>query len=202
MEFNETENRRKQVLEAALNGVEKFLNSYIEDDRALEYIYEGDLQAALYSSIKKSLEDHCKFNYKQDWVISSYRETHTPTPCLVHCEQHYKGEKEKRIDIAVWDPTDKNATKDYKHKDLLLFIEVKCCSLAGDGLKLVKEDYRKLVRFSLKEYQSGLAVTFTAKGLPREGRRISVCDILKEKPIQALIVCRDRVVEILIQSSQ
>jgi len=199
MESNETKNRREQVLEAALNGVEKFLNSYIEDDRVLEYIYEGDVQAALYSSIKKSLEGHCEFNYKKKWFINKKLNTKTQTPCLVHCEQHFKGEKDNRIDIVIWDPTDENAVKDYKYKDLLLLIEIKYCTRSNKKtVRIVKHDYCKLMSL-LKEYQRGLALTFTAdksEKLQQEGKPIDVCDILKEKPIQGLVVCRDGIIEI------
>jgi len=206
---------RKQVLEASLKGVENFLNDYIKDNKALDYIYEGDVQADLYNSIRGSLKGR-DLNYgEKQWVISEILRTSTKSPCLVHCEQLYRTSgkgRGKAIDIVVWDPADANAPKDYKDKDLLLLIEVKYRSRANkETVRMVKSDYQKLKDLKLKGHQRGLALTFTAakikenkkqEKLLKEGNPISACNILKEKRIQALIVCQDSIVEIPIQNSQ
>jgi hypothetical protein len=219
----------KQVFEYSLKGVKKFLDSYIkccEDlKKKFEYVYEGDLQAALYNSIKGSLES-CEWNpSKKEWVISNSKKNPLTTfkPCLVHCEQWYRYKRNgkvrgKFIDIAIWDPTEENADKTYLDKDLLLLIELKYRFQAQHAFEAVKADHKKLIDLELKEYQKGLALTFTVadtmavmdkfeknKKSLGEGKVVDdTREILNEKqlrenPTQAFIVCRDGIVEITFQ---
>lgn len=197
---------RKRVLEASRKGVEEFLNSYKDKalkDQALEYVYEGDLQAGLYNSIKSSLENYQWNSGKKEWVVIENKKNYpkTNTPCLVHCEQTCK---DKAIDIAVWDPTEKNVTEQYDRKDLLLLIEIKYVRTKS-AIKETKDDYEKLRGLNLKKHQRGLVLTFTVpeikenKKLLESGESIDTCGILKEKQTQALVAYRDKIIEILFQ---
>lgn len=204
MKSNETKKRREQVLRASLNGISCFLSDYIKKNNALDYIYEGDVQADLYHSIKESLEPYKQEDWGE-WSISTKPnvDTRTKTPCLVHCEQEYKGEKEKRIDIAIWDPTEENARKHYANKDLLLLIEIKYRCKAKWAIEEVKKDYEKLKGLQLKDYQKGLALTFTCDSYEnfikecaiQQKREIDISNIFEEKSIRAIVVCRDGIVE-------
>lgn len=205
------EKAKKQVLEASLKGVEEFLNSY--KDKAIEYVYESELQASLYSEIKSCLEN-CKWNCgKKEWVVFYKKRLKTDTPCLVHCEQGYKNNgRNNRIDIAVWDPTEKNAEKTYSDKDLLLLVEIKYRVKPKNVIKAVTKDYKKLKDLKLKEYQKGLVLTFTISDTKfieaeleksKKSFRLTddVYEILNEKQfrensIQALVACRDGIIEV------
>lgn len=208
MKSNETKKRREQVLRASLNGISCFLSDYIKKNNALDYIYEGDVQAALYNSIKSNLEK-CKLNYgEEEWIISKRskqsKEFTTKKPCLVHCEQWYKSNgkgRGKAIDIAVWDPSQENAGKHYANKDLLLLIEIKYRSLAKWAIEAVKKDYKKLQKILVSgNWPKGLALTFCADCCKNFTKKAAIdpCDVLKRQPIQALVACRDGVIEIQI----
>jgi hypothetical protein len=211
---------RTQVLEASLKGVREFLSSYVrccEDlEKTFEYVYEGDLQAALYRSIKHSLKN-CKWSTRGKWVISNSKKNSkslikTNKPCLVHCEQwcRYKHDGKNKgsyIDIAVWDPVEENARKRYyKWKDLLLLIEIKYHFSADDAIKAVKYDCNKLKRLMQKGKR--LALTFTidySKSIEAELEKSKISfepvddirtALKKENPIQAFVVCRDGIIEI------
>ncbi|MFZ0034501.1 MAG: hypothetical protein WAK60_05880 [Sedimentisphaerales bacterium] len=190
-----------------MKGVKKFLDSYIKssEDFRKTFVYEGDLQAGLYNSIKSILGDDRKWNSEKiDWVVFENKENDpkTKTPCLVHCEQwcrykHNGKNKGKHIDIAVWN-TKENAAKSYLQKDLLLLIEIKYVR-AKSAIKEVSKDYNKLLNLKC---QRGLAITFVVpeikvnEKLFAVGKPIGVCDIMKNKQLQALVVCKGKIVEI------
>lgn len=217
MEAYEIKNKER-VLKHSLKGVTKFLNSYkgcCKDlEKTFEYVYEGDLQAALYNSIKDCLEK-CEWSTKKKWFISTSKKKpkkriETNKPCLVHCEQwrgYKRNDKSKGsyIDIAIWDPVEENAGKYYKWKDLLLLIEIKYRFSADDAIKAVKYDHNKLKRLMPKG--KGLALTFTvaySESVKAELEKSKesfelIGDIhtalKKENLIQAFVVCRDGIIE-------
>jgi hypothetical protein len=161
-----TMNNLSDYLKSAMHGIDGFLQKYTKNDSCMDYIYECDIQAELYTHMKDSLHASDLLRSPESWTVCVHHKTTSDAVQLLHCEQNIRYEKDNgkkyhRIDVALWDPTyPENPVVNFKRKRCMLLVEIKHRCKAESALEQLVKDFSKFKKWNLDKKQVAIALAF------------------------------------------